>query len=183
MGVGSSEPPSAGGNGSGYLQGHWWAAGSTDRPSRGGCLPGLGAPPIGGLACLGSEASEDPPPCLGGPSLVGVFHVSVGPPQHSTNHGASPLPTAIVNPKQPKETPKSFSFDYSYWSHTSVRLGAQGRRTTQPLSRCGPRPVPQPLICMFLSEWGDDHSSALHGPVGGGGGPASLSCLVCRSSP
>ncbi|EPY85626.1 hypothetical protein CB1_000360001, partial [Camelus ferus] len=27
--------------------------------------------------------------------------------------------TAIVNPKQPKETPKSFSFDYSYWSHTS----------------------------------------------------------------
>ncbi|XP_054578768.1 kinesin-like protein KIF1A [Eptesicus fuscus] len=26
---------------------------------------------------------------------------------------------AIVNPKQPKETPKSFSFDYSYWSHTS----------------------------------------------------------------
>lgn len=27
---------------------------------------------------------------------------------------------AIVNPKQPKETPKSFSFDYSYWSHTSV---------------------------------------------------------------
>ncbi|KAI4580409.1 hypothetical protein MJT46_001777, partial [Ovis ammon polii x Ovis aries] len=25
----------------------------------------------------------------------------------------------IVNPKQPKETPKSFSFDYSYWSHTS----------------------------------------------------------------
>ncbi|XP_012590230.1 PREDICTED: kinesin-like protein KIF1A [Condylura cristata] len=28
--------------------------------------------------------------------------------------------TTIVNPKQPKETPKSFSFDYSYWSHTSV---------------------------------------------------------------
>ncbi|XP_045701510.1 kinesin-like protein KIF1A isoform X17 [Phyllostomus hastatus] len=27
--------------------------------------------------------------------------------------------TTIVNPKQPKETPKSFSFDYSYWSHTS----------------------------------------------------------------
>uniref|UniRef100_A0A4X2M0A8 plus-end-directed kinesin ATPase n=1 Tax=Vombatus ursinus TaxID=29139 RepID=A0A4X2M0A8_VOMUR len=25
----------------------------------------------------------------------------------------------IVNPKQPKETPKSFSFDYSYWSHTT----------------------------------------------------------------
>ncbi|MEE6509227.1 hypothetical protein FKM82_025022 [Ascaphus truei] len=29
------------------------------------------------------------------------------------------LNSAIVNPKQPKETPKSFSFDYSYWSHTS----------------------------------------------------------------
>ncbi|XP_051847695.1 kinesin-like protein KIF1A isoform X18 [Antechinus flavipes] len=27
--------------------------------------------------------------------------------------------TTIVNPKQPKETPKSFSFDYSYWSHTT----------------------------------------------------------------
>ncbi|XP_060157576.1 kinesin-like protein KIF1A isoform X14 [Globicephala melas] len=27
--------------------------------------------------------------------------------------------TTIVNPKQPKEVPKSFSFDYSYWSHTS----------------------------------------------------------------
>ncbi|XP_069474241.1 kinesin-like protein KIF1A isoform X2 [Ambystoma mexicanum] len=27
--------------------------------------------------------------------------------------------TTIMNPKQPKETPKSFSFDYSYWSHTS----------------------------------------------------------------
>ncbi|XP_038672594.1 kinesin-like protein KIF1A isoform X21 [Scyliorhinus canicula] len=27
--------------------------------------------------------------------------------------------TTIVNPKQPKETPKSFNFDYSYWSHTT----------------------------------------------------------------
>ncbi|XP_038271667.1 kinesin-like protein KIF1A isoform X19 [Dermochelys coriacea] len=27
--------------------------------------------------------------------------------------------TTIVNPKQPKEMPKSFSFDYSYWSHTT----------------------------------------------------------------
>ena len=33
------------------------------------------------------------------------------------------LSLAIVNPKQPKETPKSFSFDYSYWSHTSVSPG------------------------------------------------------------
>ncbi|XP_034974216.2 kinesin-like protein KIF1B isoform X4 [Zootoca vivipara] len=27
--------------------------------------------------------------------------------------------TSILNPKNPKEAPKSFSFDYSYWSHTS----------------------------------------------------------------
>ncbi|XP_060614895.2 kinesin-like protein KIF1B isoform X4 [Anolis sagrei] len=27
--------------------------------------------------------------------------------------------TSILNPKNPKEPPKSFSFDYSYWSHTS----------------------------------------------------------------
>ncbi|XP_045154741.1 kinesin-like protein KIF1B isoform X6 [Echinops telfairi] len=27
--------------------------------------------------------------------------------------------TSIVNPKNPKEAPKSFSFDHSYWSHTS----------------------------------------------------------------
>uniref|UniRef100_A0A670IYI8 Kinesin-like protein n=1 Tax=Podarcis muralis TaxID=64176 RepID=A0A670IYI8_PODMU len=27
--------------------------------------------------------------------------------------------TTIINPKQPKETPKSFNFDYSYWSHTT----------------------------------------------------------------
>lgn len=33
----------------------------------------------------------------------------------------SPAPSAIVNPKQSKDAPKSFTFDYSYWSHTSVR--------------------------------------------------------------
>ncbi|XP_038677302.1 kinesin-like protein KIF1B isoform X24 [Scyliorhinus canicula] len=27
--------------------------------------------------------------------------------------------TSIINPRNPKESPKSFSFDYSYWSHTS----------------------------------------------------------------
>ncbi|XP_078464087.1 kinesin-like protein KIF1B isoform X8 [Lampetra planeri] len=27
--------------------------------------------------------------------------------------------TTILNPKQPKEPPKTFSFDYSYWSHTT----------------------------------------------------------------
>ncbi|XP_058870703.1 LOW QUALITY PROTEIN: kinesin-like protein KIF1C [Acipenser ruthenus] len=28
--------------------------------------------------------------------------------------------TCITNPKQPKEGPKSFTFDYSYWSHTTA---------------------------------------------------------------
>ncbi|NP_001361234.1 kinesin-like protein KIF1C isoform X1 [Pongo abelii] len=28
--------------------------------------------------------------------------------------------TSIINPKQSKDAPKSFTFDYSYWSHTSV---------------------------------------------------------------
>ncbi|XP_062889416.1 kinesin-like protein KIF1B isoform X1 [Mobula hypostoma] len=28
--------------------------------------------------------------------------------------------TSIVNPKNPKESPKTFSFDHSYWSHTSA---------------------------------------------------------------
>lgn len=31
-------------------------------------------------------------------------------------------PLGIINPKNPKEAPKSFSFDYSYWSHTSVSV-------------------------------------------------------------
>uniref|UniRef100_A0A673GJ13 Kinesin motor domain-containing protein n=1 Tax=Sinocyclocheilus rhinocerous TaxID=307959 RepID=A0A673GJ13_9TELE len=30
--------------------------------------------------------------------------------------------TCIWNPKQPKEAAKNFSFDYSYWSHSSVLL-------------------------------------------------------------
>lgn len=30
------------------------------------------------------------------------------------------LATGISNPKQPKDTAKTFTFDYSYWSHTSV---------------------------------------------------------------
>lgn len=35
--------------------------------------------------------------------------------------------SAIINPKQSKDAPKSFTFDYSYWSHTSVRLlGLEG---------------------------------------------------------
>lgn len=39
-------------------------------------------------------------------------------------HDSFCSPTAIVNPKQPKEVPKSFNFDYSYWSHTTVGSSA-----------------------------------------------------------
>ena len=39
---------------------------------------------------------------------------------HGWPHAPICFPLAILNPKQPKETPKSFSFDYSYWSHTTV---------------------------------------------------------------
>lgn len=42
------------------------------------------------------------------------------------------LSPAILNPKQPKETPKSFSFDYSYWSHTTVSTGRP-----EPTSKAG----------------------------------------------
>ena len=35
--------------------------------------------------------------------------------------------SAIINPKQSKDAPKSFTFDYSYWSHTSVRLLGWGK--------------------------------------------------------
>ena len=38
-----------------------------------------------------------------------------------------PLLSAIINPKQSKDAPKSFTFDYSYWSHTSVRLLGWGK--------------------------------------------------------
>lgn len=40
-------------------------------------------------------------------------------------HPAPPLSlrslAAIINPRQERDT-KSFSFDYSYWSHTSVTV-------------------------------------------------------------
>ncbi|KAJ8781675.1 hypothetical protein J1605_010933 [Eschrichtius robustus] len=75
--------------------------------------------PIGrGAAFVGAKASEDPTSLPWGPSRAGTSRVSL-PLQHSAEHLACPLPAAIVNPKQPKEMPKSFSFDYSYWSHTS----------------------------------------------------------------
>uniref|UniRef100_A0A673NGH2 plus-end-directed kinesin ATPase n=1 Tax=Sinocyclocheilus rhinocerous TaxID=307959 RepID=A0A673NGH2_9TELE len=38
---------------------------------------------------------------------------------NSSSNVLPALAVPILNPKNPKEPPKSFSFDYSYWSHTS----------------------------------------------------------------
>lgn len=97
--------------------------------------------PIGrGAGFVGAKASEDPASLPWGPPRAGASRVSLSL-QHSAERHACPLPAAIVNPKQPKEVPKSFSFDYSYWSHTSVSpgLGFQGVGCC---SLCGPQPTP-----------------------------------------
>lgn len=101
----------------------------------------------------------------------------MAPPSTSLTPCPSPLPAAIVNPKQPKETPKSFSFDYSYWSHTSVRSprGDQGRGHHRTWVRLGrsrrvapgqSRSLPS---CRLPSKWGDDRACPLQGPGGGDG--------------
>ncbi|KAG7477543.1 hypothetical protein MATL_G00070770 [Megalops atlanticus] len=40
--------------------------------------------------------------------------------RHGAVHAGLSEFEAILNPKCPKEPPKTFSFDYSYWSHTSL---------------------------------------------------------------
>lgn len=50
----------------------------------------------------------------------------------------SPSPSAIINPKQSKDAPKSFTFDYSYWSHTSVRLLGWERAKQRGIGDLGP---------------------------------------------
>ena len=94
------------------------------------------------------------------------------------------LPAAIVNPKQPKETPKSFSFDYSYWSHTSVSPGLGFRGGGSQL-----RPAHCVILCQSL-DLSESVGRGTHplpcrtdaGGVGLGGGrgegPAFLTCLV-----
>lgn len=71
------------------------------------------------------------------------------------------LSLAILNPKQPKETPKSFSFDYSYWSHTTVSTGrpepaskaglGRGRRASLPNFSMSPSSV-QPADINYASQ-------------------------------
>lgn len=73
------------------------------------------------LDFLRLEASEDPASLPWGSSQARPG--SVCPCRAALSIMSVSLPAAIVNPKQPKETPKSFSFDYSYWSHTSVSPG------------------------------------------------------------
>uniref|UniRef100_A0A8C8Y3K8 Kinesin motor domain-containing protein n=1 Tax=Panthera leo TaxID=9689 RepID=A0A8C8Y3K8_PANLE len=46
--------------------------------------------------------------------------------------------TSIINPKQGKDAPKSFTFDYSYWSHTSVRLSGWGKSSAKREGGFGP---------------------------------------------
>lgn len=128
--------------------------------------------PIGrGAGCVGAKASEDPASLPWGPSRAGAFRVSLSL-QHSADHRACPLPAAIVNPKQPKEMPKSFSFDYSYWSHTSVSpgLGFQSGG----LLPCGCQL--SPARCAALSQrldlsapMGRGTTAPLQGRLGGGG--------------
>lgn len=66
------------------------------------------------------------------------------------------LSPAILNPKQPKETPKSFSFDYSYWSHTTVSTGTPEPTSEAGLGRdrgppCQISPCPHPLCSLQTS--------------------------------
>lgn len=79
-----------------------------------------------GLDFLRLEASEDPASLPWGSSQARPG--STCPCRAALSIMSVSLPAAIVNPKQPKETPKSFSFDYSYWSHTSVSPGRGLRR-------------------------------------------------------
>lgn len=44
-----------------------------------------------------------------------------------------PPPPGITNPKVPEDATKHFTFDYSYWSHTSVRTGGPGQVWGSPL--------------------------------------------------
>uniref|UniRef100_A0A452HLF6 Kinesin motor domain-containing protein n=1 Tax=Gopherus agassizii TaxID=38772 RepID=A0A452HLF6_9SAUR len=60
--------------------------------------------------------------------------------------------TCITNPKLTKDAPKNFTFDYSYWSHTSV---------TDPVQR-GDQRGPE---------------RAAHPGTEGGGGPAEGAAL------
>lgn len=52
----------------------------------------------------------------------------------------------ITNPKQPKDTPKSFTFDYSYWSHSTVSPSQQTpQHSLTPIHTC----------VMFMSQSSD----------------------------
>lgn len=73
----------------------------------------------------------EPPPVLEGSR---VLPPTLPLPLRMWQRGSPSLLLAgIANPKQAKDAPKSFTFDYSYWSHTSVSVAA-GRRLRLGLS-------------------------------------------------
>lgn len=79
------------------------------------------------------------------------------------------LLAGIANPKQAKDAPKSFTFDYSYWSHTSVSV-AVGRRLRLGLSCVGlppsllgrGQPRPAPHVRTPLLQEDDPHFASQH---------------------
>ena len=54
------------------------------------------------------------------PIKVNAYLCLLTPVKQEVSHVFCFFPTAISNPKFPKEPAKNFSFDYSYWSHTTV---------------------------------------------------------------
>lgn len=82
----------------------------------------------------------------------------------SSSIHAALLSAGITNPKQAKDPSKNFTFDYSYWSHTSVsELGWEGELLG---GGGGVRAQPGPRSCR-CSRWAGDGLSLL--AAGGGG--------------
>ncbi|XDB48087.1 hypothetical protein AB1E18_001671 [Capra hircus] len=123
LGLGRRAQPTSAAGGARGGPGRGPAAVTRCRRQSAQCSPGAAAAlrSLGTRAPAGANAARPPPvtperclPCSPGlPPLPGMSRESKCIIQMS---GST---TTIVNPKQPKETPKSFSFDYSYWSHTS----------------------------------------------------------------
>lgn len=59
------------------------------------------------------------------------------------------ISSAILNPKAPKEPAKTFSFDYSYWSHTTVSRQSAENFISR-MYRC-PKQVQLNILIFFLS--------------------------------
>lgn len=97
----------------------------------------------------GGSQSRFPEPVWAEPHHLSPLKNQVGvtglPQVAEWSHVPFCLPLAILNPKQPKETPKSFSFDYSYWSHTTVSGGRP-----EPAWSTGARVRQEDILSKFL---------------------------------